>query len=83
MHDRDGNPVPEIDPLSSAGQLVALLHHARKHRFKLGPYVKVGDVVVQVQDLDQGTGRDLEMPVDRGPWAAAGYDPDAKDDGDE
>lgn len=78
MHDKDGNPLPDIDPMSNVGQAVALLHHARKHGFRVGPLIKVGDVVIQVQDLEQSPGRNLEMPEDRGPWAAAGLD-DEKD----
>jgi hypothetical protein len=56
-HDEHGNPVLEVDPLSSAGQLVALLEWARRRNFKLGPMVKIGDVMVQVTDLRQDEGR--------------------------
>jgi hypothetical protein len=56
-HDENGNPVLEVDPLSSAGQLVALLEWARRRNFKLGPMVKIGDVMVQVTDLRQEPGR--------------------------
>jgi hypothetical protein len=55
-HDEHGNPVLEVDPLSSAGQLVALLEWARRRNFKLGPMVKIGDVMVQVTDMRQEPG---------------------------
>jgi hypothetical protein len=64
-HDENGNPVPEVDPLSSAGQLVALLEWARRRNFKLGPMVKIGDVMVQVTDLRQETGHRMpNLPDD-------------------
>ena len=63
--DEHGNPLPEVDPMSSAGQLIALLEYCRRRQFRIGPMVKIGDVMVQVQDLRQDDGRDLpDMPED-------------------
>lgn len=58
-HDEHGNPLPEVDPNSSAGQLIALLEYCRRRHFRIGPMVKIGDVMVQVQDLRLEDGRDL------------------------
>lgn len=76
MYDEDGNPLPELDPTSNAYQLVALLHHCRKYGFRIGPTVQVGDVIVQVQDLEQRLAKEPSLPRDKGPWAAAGHDED-------
>lgn len=72
-HDSDGNPVIDVDPLSSTGQLTALLEWARRRGFRIGPYVKIGDLVLQVADLRQVEGRGQPMPPEIGPWTAAGF----------
>lgn len=53
IHDEHGNPLPALDPTSAAYQLVALLEYARVRGYRIGPFVKIGDVVAQVQDLRQ------------------------------
>lgn len=71
--DEAGNAIT-IDPLTPAGQLVQLLEYARARGYRLGPYVKLDGLVVQVQDLRQAEGRGVAPPPDIGPWAAAGYE---------
>ena len=56
IHDEHGNPLPVLDPTSSAYQLVALLEYCRARGFRIGPYVKIGDVAAQVQDIRQHEG---------------------------
>lgn len=75
-HDEQGNPLPDVDPLSSAGQLIALLEYCRRRGFRIGPYVKIGDVALQVQDLrqDMEAGRGVPREPEIGPWAAAGWE---------
>lgn len=72
MTDEHGNALPALDPTSAAYQLVALLEYARIRGFRIGPMVKIGDVVVQVQDLRQDEGRGTP-PLEVGPWTAAGF----------
>ena len=74
--DEDGNVVPVPPAESDLAQLIQLLEYGRRRGFRIGPTVKIGQLVTQVQDLRQteGTGQDLEP--DPGPWRAAGYDGD-------
>ena len=72
-HDSDGNPVIEVDPLSSVGQFTALMEWARRRGFRIGPTVKIGDLVVQVSDLRQTEARGEPLPPDVGPWTQAGF----------
>lgn len=72
--DEHGNALLDIDPLSSAGQLVALLEYGRCRGFRIGPYVKIGELAVQVQDLRQTEGADMPSVPDEGIWKAAGYE---------
>lgn len=72
-HDEHGNPVPDVDPASYAGQLVALLEWARRRGYRIGPFVRVGDLTVQVQDLRQTEARGTPPPPDMGPWTSVGY----------
>lgn len=72
-HDSDGNPVFDVDPASSSGQLVALLEWARRRGFRLGPTIKIGDLVLQVQDLRQVEGRDVPVLDDPGAWGSVGF----------
>lgn len=73
----DAGDLPQLDPLTDAGQLVALLEYARRRGFRIGPYVKLGSIQLQVQDLRQTEGRGVELPPDKGPWAAAGFEEDS------
>ncbi len=73
--DEDGNALPVPPPESDLATLIQLLEYARRRGFRVGPTVKVGSIVTQVQDMRQDeTGRDL--PADPGPWAAAGLEGD-------
>jgi hypothetical protein len=74
--DEDGNAVPVPPAESDLAQLIQLLEYGRKRGFRIGPTVKIGQLVTQVQDLRQteGTMADLEPGVD--PWKAAGYEGD-------
>lgn len=76
--DEHGNALLEVDPNSMVGQLVALLEYGRRRGFRIGPFVQIGDVRLQVQDLrqDRDEGRSVELPPDAGPWAAQGVDED-------
>lgn len=67
-HDESGDPVLSVDPHSDAGQLVALLEWARKRGFRIGPTVKIGAVVAQVEDLRQTEGRGTQPVPDMGPF---------------
>ena len=80
-HDEDGRPLAVPDKASSVGQLIYLLEWGRIRGFRLGPTLKVGDLVVQVSDLRQTEG---QGPVgDDAPehdvsafWKACGYNPE-------
>lgn len=74
--DEDGNVVPVPPAESDLAQLIQLLEYGRRRGFRIGPTVKIGQLVTQVQDLRQteGTGQGLEP--DPGPWRAAGYEGD-------
>jgi hypothetical protein len=72
-HDESGNVIP-IDPASTVGQLVALLEYARARGWRIGPFVKLDGLTIQVQDLRQREGQGIAPPPDVGPWTAAGYD---------
>lgn len=72
-HDEAGNVIA-IDPVSSVGQLVALLEYGRARGYRIGPFVKLDGLTVQVQDLRQPEGRGVAPPPDQGPWSAAGYE---------
>lgn len=74
--DEHGNPLLEVDPNSMCGQLVALLEYGRRRGFRIGPFVQIGDVRLQVQDLRQDEGRGVAPVDDPGPWVAAGLDED-------
>lgn len=73
-HDEVGNPVLAVDPVSPAGQLVALLEWARRRGFRIGPLVKIDGLTVQVQDLRQTEGRHVDPPDDGSIWDQAGYE---------
>lgn len=74
--DDDGNPLALPDPTTDVGQLIYLLEWARIRGFQVGPMVKLGRLVVQVQDLRAREGDAPSMPADLGPWHAAGYTED-------
>lgn len=73
VHDEAGNVIA-IDPVSSVGQLVALLEYGRARGYRIGPLVKLDGLTVQVQDLRQVEGHGIAPAPDAGPWAAAGYE---------
>lgn len=73
VHDEAGNAIA-IDPASPIAPVVQLLEYGRARGFRIGPLVKIGDVVVQVQDLRQTEGRGQAGPASGpGPWTLAGY----------
>lgn len=73
IHDEHGNPLPALDPTSAAYQIVALLEYARLRGFRIGPYVEIDGVKMQVQDLRQAEGAGVKREPDAGPWTSAGY----------
>lgn len=48
--DTEGNVIPPPDASSDVARLIYLLEYCRHRRFRLGPIVQVGDVVVNVVD---------------------------------
>jgi hypothetical protein len=72
--DIDGNDINPPPATTDVGQLIYLLEWARKRGFRVGPTVRCGSLVLQVQDLRQTEGRDTPAADDPGPWAAAGHD---------
>ncbi len=65
--DEEGNTLPVPPAESDLAQLIQLLEYARKRGYRIGPTVKVGAIVTQVQDLRQEEGG-VELPPDPGPW---------------
>lgn len=53
--DDDGNVLTPPEPGSDAANAIYLLEYARKRGFRVGPTLKIGDVVMQVRDLRQET----------------------------
>lgn len=74
--DDDGNPIVTPPPNADVVALVYLLTWARASGFRVGPTIRVGSLVLQVQDLRQARkeGRGEPLPPDSGPWKDAGYD---------
>lgn len=72
--DIDGNDIAAPPAATDVGQLIYLLEWARKRGFRVGPAVRVGTLVLQVQDLRQTEGSGQPGPPDPGPWVAAGHD---------
>lgn len=71
--DIDGNEIVPPPAATDVGQLIYLLEWARRRGFTVGPNVRVGALVLQVQDLRQTEGRGKQPPADPGPWAIAGH----------
>lgn len=69
--DDDGNDIPVPDPGSDVMKLIYLLEYCRKRRFRLGENVQIGEVTVQVVDLD------LAMRGDAGESRVRGLDPNS------
>lgn len=69
-HDDDGNVLPLPPAGSDLAQLIQLLEYGRRRGFRIGPTVKVGAIVTQVQDLRQEEGG-RELPPDDGGWMAS------------
>ena len=63
--DEDGNVVPVPPADSDLAQLIQLLEYGRRRGFRIGPTVKIGQLVTQIQDLrqDEGTMRDMETEM--------------------
>lgn len=53
VSDENGEEFPPLDPNSDVAKTIHLLEWARARRFRLGPVVQVGDVIINVVDLDQ------------------------------
>lgn len=70
--DIDGNDITAPTTSSDVGQLVYLLEWARKRGFRIGPAVRVGGLVLQIQDLRQTEGTGADLPADPGPWGDEG-----------
>ncbi len=73
--DIDGNVIIPPAPTSEVAQLIYLLEWARLRQFQIGPMIRLGSLTVQVADLRIEERRDA-VPVDIGPWAAAGHTED-------
>lgn len=77
--DEDGNVVPVPSAESDLAQLIQLLEYGRRRGFRVGPTVKIGALVVQVQDLRQNESqRSDEFEPQMGAWEAFGYTENAK-----
>ena len=75
--DVDGNPLVSPTGDSDVGRLVYLLEWARRRGFRIGPTVRVGTLILQVQDLRQDEGQRIAgNEPDPGPWRTAGHDGD-------
>lgn len=65
--------LPITDPIQRA---IHLLGFARKHGFRIGPTLQVGDVIMQVEDIRQarieGRGDDAAVPTDTDFYTEAG-----------
>ena len=51
--DNDGNILAPPPPEHPVRALIYLLEYGRKHDFRIGPTVQIGDLIVQVGDLQQ------------------------------
>lgn len=51
--DEDGNVLAPPEPGTDTANAIYLMEYARKRGFRVGPTLKVGDVVLQVVDLRQ------------------------------
>lgn len=51
--DDDGNVMSPPEAGTNAAHALYLLEYARKRGFRIGPVLKVGDVVLQVRDIRQ------------------------------
>lgn len=72
--DIDGNDIAAPPAETDVGRLIYLLEWARKRGFRVGPMVRCGTLILQVQDLRQTEGRDTPGAPDLGPWVTAGHD---------
>lgn len=66
--DIDGNDITAPPAETDVGRLVYLLEWARKRGFRIGPAIRVGSLVLQVQDLRQDEGSGVPRQTDAGPW---------------
>ena len=53
--DDDGNVLQPPEPGTDAAHAIYLLEYGRKRGFRIGPTLKVGELVVQVADLRQAS----------------------------
>ena len=53
--DDDGNVLAPPEPGTDTAHAIYLLEYARKRGFRIGPTLKVGELVVQVADLRQAS----------------------------
>ena len=51
--DDEGNELPPPEPGTPVANLIYLLEWGRKRGFRIGPTVKMGELVAQVRDLRQ------------------------------
>lgn len=60
----DGGTLHEVDAGTDVGGAILLLEYARARGFRLGPYLQVGSVTVQVADTRQENDRRDPDPID-------------------
>lgn len=72
ISDVDGNELPPPPPDSDLAQIQHALLFGRRNDFQIGPYIRIGNITMQVRDLRQRPSQDgiPEIP----PWVAAGLD---------
>lgn len=54
--DETGHPLPPIEPSSDVAQLLYLLETARQRGYRIGPTIRIGNLVTSVVDLRQTEG---------------------------
>ena len=61
--DDDGNVLQPPEPGTDAAHAIYLLEYGRKRGFRIGPTLKVGEVLLQVADLHQAAQQSREDHV--------------------
>lgn len=70
ISDFDGNELPAPEPGSDLANLLHVMMFGRRNQIQIGPYVRIGNITIQVRDLTQ---RPQEGGVpDVPPWELAG-----------
>lgn len=70
--DIDGRDIPPPEPTSDLAAFERLVMFCRRNHIRIGNApVRIGSIIVQIEDLDLPKGNSIVEP---GPWIAAGYE---------